>query len=238
MLKISDADKLENDFKKNKIALISDFFSIEFAEKLRNDLVEQHLQGFDYATSYPRSPRQPHMGIINTPENQQIISDEYKIALENFEKHDTNWYLRFFYRISTTGVNSTPTIRKIRDNLENPLFVNIIKKITGIPELYFLYAEPFVYTKGCFLGIHTDSPKQNRAVAIVIHLSENWSQDDGGVYFYTTSENQVGFFVPKFNTAVITDIRNEQLPHGVSMVKTDKIRLSITAWFCDKPQES
>jgi len=218
-------------FKKHKVVEIENFFDNTFANKLSKEMIDQHENGLDFATSFPFTKRQTHNGIPNLPENQEYIKEAHEFALKHY---NDNEYSRFYYRISTTGPNCTECLGSIKEMFKTSYFINKMKKITGLNELFLLYVEPFVYTKDCFLSIHTDSLKQNRVVAAVVHLSKDWEKEDGGVYIYSSESDKVNQYIPKFNNVLITDIRNEQLPHAVTIVKSSKPRLTIAAWFSDK----
>ena len=84
------------------------------------------------------------------------------------------------------------------------------------------------YPKGSYYLKHCDQFKldMSRQYTLVLYLTKNWQDGDGGELKIWTEDGKVHTIKPKLGHAVFFP---SQLEHEV--LKTNKRRLSITSWF-------
>jgi len=217
-------DEMTKQFSIRKLVELENFLDPKLANVIADDMIAIHNAGEDFVTSFPRPKEQHFSGTPNTKEFEELNKKAFEMAIQ---AHKSKPFSRFYYRQKT---ENNENILKLKKIFNSSNIVDLFSKICGF-EIELLYAEPFVYRKNSFLGIHVDSIKQDRVVATILHLSRDWEEDDGGLYLYTDENGQLQKYVPKFNSIIISDVRNEEFPHAVTKVKTDKHRLTIVAWW-------
>jgi SM-20-related protein len=114
-------------------------------------------------------------------------------------------------------------------------FMNLIREITGIPELVKADAQATLYGPGQFLAMHDDSHvAEGWRIAYVLNLcAEDWRPDWGGyLNFYDDDGDVVQGFRPRFNTLNMFQVPQR---HNVTYVPpfAPVARYAITGWFRD-----
>lgn len=120
--------------------------------------------------------------------------------------------------------------------LNTPSNLDVIREITGIPEIKKGEAQATCYHPNQFLTLHQDdvTEESGRLVAFVFNFTKNWNPDWGGyLQFYDAHGNIAEAFKPDYN--VLNMLRVPQ-DHSVSFVTpfAGAPRLSITGWFRDR----
>jgi hypothetical protein len=206
------------------IIQVENIFEPEFAKLVAEEMIIQQEKGESVYKSYPYSPDgiQKEQGIINSIENREAILKEIEFVKQDYIKN--NKFSRSYYFLKPDKI-----MKQSIDILENDFFANLITKKTGITNLKLATLEFYIYEKDGFLAPHYDITQNNRVITTIIYLNENWKKEDGGLYMYSDAENDpVNVFVPKFNSMLITNISTKTHLHGVSFIKTNKRRLTIT----------
>lgn len=114
--------------------------------------------------------------------------------------------------------------------------LDLVRAITGIPELVKADAQATLYGPTQFLAVHNDQHSQERRrVAYVLNLcAEDWRPDWGGyLNFYDDDGDVVAGYRPRFNALNLFAV---PLRHSVSFVPpfAPVARYAITGWFRDR----
>ena len=124
-------------------------------------------------------------------------------------------------------------VHDVFDYLNSPDVFSLIEGITGHKALTYADAQYTSYSFGHFLTRHNDDVgEEGRRVAYVLGLSKDWHPDWGGLlHFFEEDGAPRDFWIPKFNTLSLFDVRHV---HSVSYVTpfAQEPRLSLTGWFC------
>ncbi len=121
------------------------------------------------------------------------------------------------------------------EHINDAPMLEMVRAVTGIPELCKADAQATLYAQGHFLTAHDDSHAvEGRRVAYVLNLATEWRPDWGGyLLFYDADGDVVAGFKPRFNTLNLFTV--PQL-HSVSYVPpfAPVGRFAVTGWFRDR----
>ena len=115
--------------------------------------------------------------------------------------------------------------------LNTPEFLNLMREITGIPEITSTDGQATLYRPGDFLTVHNDDAKlAKRLVAYVLNMTPVWRSDWGGaLQFIDDRGNIAEGYVPAFN---VLNIFRVPARHAVTAVTPfGGLRYSITGWL-------
>ena len=116
--------------------------------------------------------------------------------------------------------------------MNNPMVLDFIRKVTGLPGINWADGQATWYKPGHFLKAHTDeAPTETRIAAYVMNFSPDWDRDWGGfLQFFDRNGDVEHGIKPAFNALNLFTI---PAPHSVSMVSTyvNAKRMSVTGWF-------
>lgn len=125
-----------------------------------------------------------------------------------------------------------PVVRRARDMLAAPAFVELMHAVTGSERIAFADAQMTRYRRGHFLTLHDDHAEgKNRIAAYVLSLTRDWPADYGGQLQFIGVDGRVDeVLIPRFNTLAVFEV---PVPHLVSAVApfVKASRLSITGWL-------
>ena len=110
-------------------------------------------------------------------------------------------------------------------------FLNLMREVTGIPEIAWTDGQATLYRPGDFLTVHDDGPNvAKRLIAYVLNMTPVWRSDLGGVLqFIDDSGNIAEGYVPAFN---VLNIFRVPAQHAVSEVTPfGGLRYAITGWL-------
>lgn len=115
-------------------------------------------------------------------------------------------------------------------------FLDLVREVTGLPELVKADAQATLYAAGNFLAQHDDSHvAQGWRIAYVLNLcTQEWRPDWGGyLNFYDADGDIVAGYRPRFNALNLFLVPQ---PHSVSYVPpfAPQARFAITGWFRDR----
>lgn len=115
-------------------------------------------------------------------------------------------------------------------------FMDLVREVTGIPELLKADAQATLYRPGQFLSQHSDSHKaEGWRIAYVLNLAAcEWRPDWGGyLLFYDEDGNVIAGYRPRFNSLNMFAVPQW---HSVSLVApfAPTARFAITGWFRDR----
>jgi len=115
--------------------------------------------------------------------------------------------------------------------LNAPEFLNLMREITGFPEIAWTDGQATLYRPGDFLTVHDDGPSvANRLVAYVLNMTPVWRPDLGGVLqFIDEKGNITEGYVPAFN---VLNIFRVPARHAVTaLTPFAGLRYAITGWL-------
>ena len=115
--------------------------------------------------------------------------------------------------------------------LNAPAFLNLVRDITGIPEIAWADGQATLYRPGDFLTVHDDVSKSaKRLVAYVLNMTPVWRSDWGGTLRFIDERGNIAEgYVPAFN---VLNIFRVPARHSVMTVTPfGSLRYSITGWF-------
>ena len=124
----------------------------------------------------------------------------------------------------------------LMEHINDQPFLNLVREITGIPELVKADAQATLYGPGDFLSVHNDSHvAEGWRVAYVLNLAiPDWKPDWGGYLNFLNDEGDIiEGWRPRFNALNL--LRVPQL-HQVTYVPpfAPLGRYAITGWFRDR----
>ncbi len=109
---------------------------------------------------------------------------------------------------------------------------DLLRAITGQPQIAFADAQATAYSPGHFLTAHDDEVSgKNRLAAYVYNLSPTWRIDWGGLLLFHDDEGHVAQgLAPSFNALNLFAVPQ---PHSVSLVSPSAAfrRYSVTGWL-------
>jgi Rps23 Pro-64 3,4-dihydroxylase Tpa1-like proline 4-hydroxylase len=114
--------------------------------------------------------------------------------------------------------------------------MDLVRAISGIPELVKVNAQATLYGPTQFLAVHTDQQAEvGRRVAYVLSMcAEDWRPDWGGyLHFYDDDGDVIAGYKPRFNALNLFAVPQR---HNVTFVPpfAPVGRYAITGWFMDR----
>ena len=132
-------------------------------------------------------------------------------------------------------------LKKIYKELYSKKFINLLKKIFNLKNLYpdgnKLYSGLSVSFKNSILKEHIDfnynnKIKKYRIINLLLYLNKNYKDKNGGKFYYRDIvSNKRKYIKPKFNNLVIF-MTNKNIPHGFT--KVYKKRISLNLYYYSK----
>lgn len=122
------------------------------------------------------------------------------------------------------------------EHINDQPFLDLVREVTGIPELMKADAQATLYGPNHFLALHDDSHvAEGWRVAYVMNFCPaDWRPDWGGyLMFYDEDGDVIAGFKPRFNALNIFRVPQK---HNVSYVPpfAPVSRFAITGWFRDR----
>ena len=125
-------------------------------------------------------------------------------------------------------------------SLNDPALLDLIRRVTAIPELVKADGQATLYKPGHFLARHDDSePAKGRRVAYVLNLcgdigGKPWRPEWGGMLQFLTDRGEPDeTLLPRFNALNLFSVPQ---PHHVTSVASfaPSTRYAVTGWFRDR----
>ena len=127
-------------------------------------------------------------------------------------------------------------LRQLYIELNSKKFINILKKIFNINDLYpdrnKLYSGLSVSMKNASLKEHIDfnynnKIKKYRIINLLLYLNKNYIDQNGGKFYYRNINSKKKIYIkPEFNNLIIF-MTNKNTPHGFTKVLKKRISLNI-----------
>jgi SM-20-related protein len=126
-------------------------------------------------------------------------------------------------------------LHRVLEWLNEPATLDAIRRIAGISTLRKADAQATLYRPGHFLTLHDDGGigNEQRRVAYVLNMTQEWHADWGGQLQFMTASGEVEeSWIPGFNTLALFRV---PMKHAVSYVApyATRPRLAVTGWFRD-----
>lgn len=158
--------------------------------------------------------------------HQAAARGEYAVRFTQYAMLDA-----YLQSAVTTGPHDV-----VLEHLNDGPFLDLVRSVTGIPELRKADAQATLYGPGDFLSVHNDSHvAEGWRVAYVLNLTTaDWQPDWGGYLNFLDADGDVSCgWKPRFNTLNL--IRVPQL-HQVTYVPpfAPRARFAITGWLRDR----
>lgn len=136
------------------------------------------------------------------------------------------------YEGGRKGLLADPVLRAAYALITSGTFLDLGRKITGVPDISFADCQLTRFRPGHFLTAHDDArADRDRVAAYVLHVTQDWCADYGGVLqiLDETGDVKTGL-TPMFNRLTVLKVPQ---PHAVSVVSpfAQGARLAITGWF-------
>ena len=228
-----DAAGLAKNYMAKRRIQIKDALSLDAAERIYGCLKDETPWSIVYAEKDKTIEIPPEELDTMTPQRQR------EIAMKINREAATGF--QFFYQTYPLlhkvgqGVDQDLFIHRAVEFVNSTPFLDLVRTVTGIPEIIKTTAHACCYESGHFLTYHDDeSVGQNRRAAYVLNFTKYWRPDWGGyLNFYDGGLNITDAFMPGFNELNIFTVPAE---HSVGYVTpfAPAPRFSITGWFKDK----
>jgi hypothetical protein len=133
------------------------------------------------------------------------------------------------------GWKEHPALDLLVEHINSEPLLELVREVTGIPELVKADAQATLYAPNHFLAEHSDSHVMEgwRVAYVMNFCAIDWRPDWGGyLMFYDEDGDVVGGFKPRFNALNMFSVPRK---HAVSFVPpfAPLGRYAITGWFRD-----
>jgi Rps23 Pro-64 3,4-dihydroxylase Tpa1-like proline 4-hydroxylase len=160
---------------------------------------------------------------------ENVLSDETLILCKSeIEKNISSdcWKVSSFFWPENLykGHLGNVFISRINNVLAENILNNIKKNIPSYNKIdIFLY----VWDKGSGINLHNDN---NHKFGATIYMNPEWFMDWGGLFLYVDSKTkEQKFLIPKFNTMVVNDCKEQHLVTSVSPY-CGQCRITLQIW--------
>lgn len=121
------------------------------------------------------------------------------------------------------------------EHINAPPMLDLVRQITGMPDLIKADAQATLFAPGHFLTTHDDSvDSEGRRVAYVLSMARDWRPDWGGNLLFTGPDDEfIAGYRPRFNALNLFSVPQR---HHVTQVATYAPvgRFAVTGWFRDR----
>jgi Rps23 Pro-64 3,4-dihydroxylase Tpa1-like proline 4-hydroxylase len=129
-----------------------------------------------------------------------------------------------------------PALELLIEHINDEPLLNLVREVTGIPEIRKADGQGTLYAPQHFLAMHDDSHvAEGWKVAYVMNFcAEDWRPDWGGyLLFYDENDDVIAGFKPRFNALNMFKVPQR---HNVTYVPpfAPVGRFAITGWFRDQ----
>lgn len=221
--------KYQSLFKKDGIVTIPNFLNPTIAGEIYGYMSMQMPADWWYISSLSET-------------NQKIIHSlaeidsekEGEIKRDANKQFNNNRFSYVFYRTYENHYKGCVCMEcKLRQYFSQPIFIQYMSRLLGIPlnKMNELFLSK--YDKDCFLTTHNDNG--NGKIAWVLNMTAHWQPQWGG-HFVLLDQNRQTIkrtVVPQFNSLTVFRIPEKiGVPHYVSHVVVDKQnRFAVSGWF-------
>lgn len=219
---------------------VRDVLTRETAEEVRL-ILQQHTPwglAFKAGDGPGIEPQQVLAQETRSPEGQQRIQQLYRATDDAARGGDYAFRYGQYSLVQAVqeGWNPGGPHELLLEHLNAPDFMDLVREITGLPDLVKADGQATLYGPNHFLASHSDSHvAEGWRVAYVLNLTtDEWRRDWGGyLVFYDAEGDIVEGFRPRFNALNMFAVPQD---HAVLYVPpfAPVGRFAITGWFRDR----
>ena len=235
-----DRKVLAEQFARNRRIQVRDVLTRETAEEIRGILASHTPWGLAFkAGDGPGvEPQQIHAAEARTPAGQQKLQQLFKQTDE--AARSGNYAFRYgqfsLVQAIQQGWNPGGPHELLLEYLNAPDFLDLVREITGLPELVKADGQATLFGPNHFLANHTDSHvAEGWRIAYVLNFTmDDWQRDWGGyLVFFDDEGDIIEGFRPRFNALNMFLVPQD---HAVQYVPpfAPVGRFAITGWFRDR----
>ena len=231
-----DRAELARRFADTRRVQIRDVLTRETARTIQTILSQQTPWGIAWraAEDGPHATRQEQLAALSRSEKEAIGAKvtaamrggDYAFIYSQYPMLDA--YLQKWAEGSPQDL--------LLEHINDEPLMNLVREVTGIPQLIKADAQATLYAPNQFLAVHDDSHvAEGWQVAYVLNFcAESWRPDWGGyLMFYDEEGDVIAGFKPRFNALNLFRVPQK---HSVSYVPpfAPVGRFAITGWFRDR----
>jgi Rps23 Pro-64 3,4-dihydroxylase Tpa1-like proline 4-hydroxylase len=230
-----DAGKLAAQFARDQRIQVRNVLEEEYAAAITRMLIEQTPWGITWQAGDdgPHRLRAEEMAQFAQRDVPQVSAKLHKaMAGDDFAFIYSNYRMA---KALEEGWSRSPGHDALVGGLNEPGFLDFIRRVTGVPEIAVCDAQASHYGPNQFLSLHQDvnvDPNEDRLVAYVLNLCpDRWRPDWGGyLNFFDDDGDIVAGYMPRFNCLNMFRVPRN---HSVSYVPPFAAgnRLAVTGWF-------
>ncbi|MFV0645166.1 MAG: 2OG-Fe(II) oxygenase [Sphingomonadaceae bacterium] len=217
---------------------VRDVLTRETAEEIRHILAEKTRWGLAWQSGIEASPQAAEAAELAGADGQDIART---VAQETSRSAGNGGYAFRFARYPMVQAylgqwDAGGPHDLLLEYINTPDMLDLVREITGFPDLVKGDAQATLFAQGHFLGKHIDSHvEEGWRVAYVLNFApDDWSPDWGGYLNFLDDDGDIiAGYRPRFNT--LNMFRVPQA-HNVSFVPpfAPAARFAITGWFRDR----
>ncbi len=194
------------------------------AETLRAEL--EGLDSWDLALTGPQGPT-----AIGAAELERMSGSARGRLMETLRRQSRAGF-SFIYQRRDVVPGEDPVALDFARWIGTSEFIDLMRRLTGDPELVRADAHASRYGPGHFLRTHDDTYQgKDRRFAYVLNLSLEWQPDWGGLlHFVDPAGKPVDCFAPDFNSLAIFRVPQHHFVSQVAGYARFK-RYAITGWL-------
>lgn len=209
---------------------VHDFLQKDFAEKIRNCLLNEvnwglacriddeprTFQGIEDVAYLDYDDKYKLTSQLNRP--FQFIYNTYMMVTAYLEKRDPDLLLH-----------------RVLEWLNSPDVIKYFRELTGDISVRKINAQATRYIGGHFLTQHNDEHKEEgRLYAYVLGLTKDWNPDWGGLLNILNDKGEiVKTLIPEYNSLSIFKVPQNHFVSYVAPYASGE-RIGITGWLLDK----
>lgn len=201
--------------------------------KLNDWVSDSALGDRDMAKKFIEAEPFRHIFIENflKPLKEKELFDSLK--KEEFEEKESDLFQ--FFQTADLGFSENKVIQDFWKFFAGAEFQKFLEKVTGLKLTEReMSMSGTCYVSGSFLICHDDEI-ENRKIAYILYLGEDFGEGDGGEFALYSSQNNrpkeiVKKYSPKPGALLLFEVSKESF-HSVEEVLLDKKRWAVGGWF-------
>jgi Rps23 Pro-64 3,4-dihydroxylase Tpa1-like proline 4-hydroxylase len=231
-----DVESAASEFAKNKRVQIRNFLTEAAAQTVSHVLSRETPWGMAWraADEGPHGLRRQQVATLGPERFKQLMQ-----AIETAMRGRDYAFLYAQYNLLDAhreGWGEHEALDLLVEHINSEPMMDIIRQVTGIPQLYKADAQATLYGPNHFLAMHDDSHvAEGWQVAYVMNFCPiDWRPDWGGyLMFYDDEGDVISGFKPRFNAINLFKVPQH---HNVTYVPpfAPVGRFAITGWFRDR----
>ncbi len=183
------------------------------------------------SAAFPKAKPFPHLVLRDffSPKKITVVREE--LLKQNFEFKESDLFR--LHQTADISNLSNAVLQEFYQFFNSKDFCRYISAITNT-KVKRADMSGFIYSSTDHLLPHDDR-LEDRKIAYVVNLSQDFKKKDGGALSFFASKNNrptkiSQSFQPTFNTLFLFKVSPKSF-HQVDEVLTDKRRVSLTGWF-------